>query len=87
MKVGNFMQVIGFKSVQFETDDKTLIKGYSVYVIDKIDSEGVHDGLYSERIFLNEKKFNDLNIKELYENETPFTILYNRFGKVEKIIS
>ena len=81
------MQVIGFKGVQFETDDKTLVKGFNVYVIDKIESKFVHDGFFSEKIFLSEQKFNDFNIRGLYENETPFTILYNRFGKVEKIIS
>lgn len=81
------MQVIGFKGVQFETDDKTLIKGFNVYIIDKIESKFVHDGFFAEKIFLSEQKFNDFNIRGLYENETPFTILYNRFGKVEKIIS
>lgn len=80
------MQVIGYKLVEFKADDDTLIKGYSVYLIGDIESKSEHAGYYSEKIFLSPQKFQDFNIKELYTHEKPFTLLYNRFGKIEKIV-
>lgn len=82
------MKIAGYKKVDFTTDDNVNISGYSVYFFDNFDKQSnfVERGCYFEKAFLNKKKFDELKVHEFFEEQKDVTILYNRYGKIERFI-
>lgn len=81
------MVVVGYKRVVFKLENSNdEVKGYSVYVAEPFgDKEKEAFGHKTDKIFLSDKKFLEHRIDKLYEEERPFNLLYNRYGKIETL--
>lgn len=78
------VKILGYKKVDFNGNDGTNVKGYSVYFFYNAVGEDAK-GYLVDRYFLTEKKFEQFNIKALFKEQSDCEILYNRYGKIEDI--
>ncbi len=73
-------RVIGKERVEYTNKDGKPVKGYALHTYTNKDKV---DGLAVERIFVSDKL--ELSNIDLIKPEMDVDILYNRYGKIEKI--
>lgn len=79
------MRCIGYRYVEFKpAGSSELIKGYTCSFMEPYNPKS-GTGYNVSREFLSEQKFIDFDIQGKLKNETEFTVLYNRFGKIQSI--
>lgn len=72
------MTVIGFNHNSFTTKDGTPVSGYFIYLTGKQNNVV---GLYSERIFVSDRKIEDSKYTPSVGDE--IIVRYNKYGKVD----
>lgn len=82
------MKVAGYKYMKFNTDDNATIEGYKVYFFEDFEKQIPKEqrGCYFESAFISSAKFVDLKVYDIYEAQSDITLLYNKYGKIERFI-
>lgn len=82
------MKIAGYKKVDFKADNNVTINGYTVYFFDDFSKQSnfIERGCFFEKAFLSKNKFDDLNVHKIFEEQKEITLLYNKYGKIERFI-
>lgn len=89
-KCGVIMLCVGYKAVNFTAKESgEVIEGYSVSLYEPFTGKEKfeHFGGQVEKIFLSKKKFEEFGLADLAKREKDFTVLYNRYGKIDRIVA
>ncbi len=80
------MKIIGFRKNDFKTNEGVEVTGYSVYIATEIDPRR-GAGVSVERQYLSDAKLakEGIDLAALMEREVK--IYYNRYGRVDSIVT
>lgn len=74
------MNILGYKTVTFNTQDGKQISGITFYVSYKVDGKN-NFGLCTDKLFISDAKLHGQQFDIGYKIHP----VYNRFGKVESV--
>lgn len=75
--------LIGYRRVNFQTDDGRQIHGYNLYYLINMDSGSDQDGSRGDKVYVPDNVLNEMGYTPSVGDQV--TICYNRYGKVSKI--